>query len=269
MKLFNNTTTAGSGVSKDQSGKKPFFRFWELFSNKFGTFFKINLVYFLFCIPIVTFGPATAAMTAMMRNIYLGRPQFVFSDFFKLFKENFKKSFAIGIFDVIGIELAIFLIRFWQPFMGEVEGQEILRVALGIIEVLFLLFNFYIYPQIAALELPTGAILKNAVILMFVNIKGGLIALLLYVGYAALLLSYPLFVLPLLPFVPLAWLGFISFFCCYPAIQRVLINPYYERTGEKNPEVWETDEDAIFKDMGGSENPVTFENKKRGTKIIK
>ena len=77
MGLFYNNNEAGSGVAKRGRQKKPFFRFWEMFANKFWTFFKINLIYVLFCLPIVTFGPATAAMTALMRNIYLERPQFV------------------------------------------------------------------------------------------------------------------------------------------------------------------------------------------------
>ena len=88
MGFFYRNDVAGPGVAKNGPKKKPFFRFWEIFANKFWTFFKINLIYFLFCIPIVTFGPATAAMTALMRNIYLERPQFIFHDFFEQFKKN-------------------------------------------------------------------------------------------------------------------------------------------------------------------------------------
>lgn len=260
MGLFKNKV--GSGVEKNRGKQNSFKRYWELFFNKFWTFFKLNLVYFLFCLPIVTFGPATAALTAMMRNIYLERPQFIFSDFKDYFKENFKKSFLIGIIDVIAIELAVFVFIFWNAIIG--EGYTAIQLVIIAADVLFLLINFYIYPQIAALELPMSAIIKNSFILVFVNLGGELIALALYVGYAALLRFYPIFVAPLMPFVPLAILAFTAVFCCYPAIQRVLINPYYERTGEKNPELLYTDEDAIFKDMGGKEEPMTLENPKRG-----
>lgn len=266
MGLFKNDV-AGSGVEKNPTNRMPFKRYWELFSNKFGTFFKINLIYFLFCIPIVTFGPATAAMTAMMRNIYLERPQFIFSDFKDLFKENFKRSFGIGIIDVIMIELAVFLLRFWNVYMG--EEHTALFILLTALEVLFLLLNFYVYPQIAAMDLPLGAILKNSLILMVVNLKAELIPLVLFVGYIPLLIIFPMPTALILPLFPLAILGFTTVYCCYPAIQRVLINPYYERTGEKNPEIIDTSEDAVFVDMGGRENPVTFENNKRGKKIIK
>ena len=35
MGLFYNNNEAGSGVAKRGRQKKPFFRFWEMFANKF------------------------------------------------------------------------------------------------------------------------------------------------------------------------------------------------------------------------------------------
>ena len=48
MGLFYNNNVAGSGVSKHKQ-KKPFFRFWEIFMNKFWVFIQINFIYLLFC----------------------------------------------------------------------------------------------------------------------------------------------------------------------------------------------------------------------------
>ena len=251
-----------------------FKRFWELFFRKFWTFFLINMVYFLFCIPIITFGPATTALTAMMRNIYIERPQFIFSDFKDYFKENFKKSFLIGIVDVIMIELAVFLFVFWNLFIG--EEYRAVQMALIFVDALFLMLNFYIYPQIAALDLPMSAILKNSLIMMFLNPGGEFIVLALFAGYTALLRAFTIFVAPLIPFVPLAWLAFTAVFCCYPTIQRVLIEPYYEARGEKNPEIIEVPEDEIlFRDKGNDEGDspqkkrIRGENKSSGRKVIK
>lgn len=268
MGFFKNE--AGSGVEKTRGRQNSFKRYWELFFRKFWTFFLINMTYFLFCIPIITFGPATTALTAMMRNIYLERPQFIFSDFKDYFKENFKKSFLIGIIDIIMIEFTVFLFVFWDLFIG--EGYTAVQMVLLIVDALFLLLNFYIYPQIAALDLPMSAIIKNSLIMMFVNPGGEIIALALFAGYTALLRAFTIFVAPLIPFVPLAWLGFTAVFCCYPAIQRVIINPYYESRDEKNPEIVEFDEDgALFKDNGGSEghSRIKNETKKSGKKVIK
>ncbi len=271
MGLFYNNNVAGKGVSKNTAPKKPFARFRELFFAKFWTLFRINLVYFLFCIPIVTFGPATAAMTSLMRDIYLGRPIFVFHDFFKQFKKNFKQSFFIGILDVAAMAGLYFCL--YQFAMLEERSTENL-VLMGVCvaaEVLFLLVNFYIYPQIVAVDINLGAIFKNAVILMFVNLGGELISLVFFVGYAILAINFPIIVLVLFPFLPAAGLAFLSVFCCYPAIQKFLINPYYEKSGEKNPELPDdSGEEALFQDMGGTEAPIDARGDKgRSGKVIK
>ena len=137
--------------------------------------------------------------------------------------------------------------------------------------VLFFIMNFYIYPQIVALDLKLLDIFRNALVLSLLNIWAELIVLVFSAGYIFLAVNYPVFVLPLAPFVPLAWLGFLSVFCCYPAIQKHIINPYYKQTGEKNPEIPDYAEQAIFTDMGGSEKPVDLKKGSRQSKgkIIK
>ena len=46
----------------------------------------------------------------------------------------------------------------------------------------------------------------------------------------------------------------------YPSIQKYIINPYYEKRGEVNPELALTKpaeaDEAVFADMGGKEKPV-------------
>ena len=77
---FYNYTKSGKGVDKNGPQKKPFFKFWELFGRKFWNFFTLNLVYVVFCLPVVTFGPATAALTHVMRKYCLEDPIFPVSD---------------------------------------------------------------------------------------------------------------------------------------------------------------------------------------------
>ena len=188
MGLFYNNNEAGSGVAKRGRQKKPFFRFWEMFANKFWTFFKINLIYVLFCLPIVTFGPATAAMTALMRNIYLEKPQFVFHDFWQAFKKNFKQSFVIGLMDIWFIVMAVFSFFFFTSNMNDTDKPYWLYYAMVMaVEIIILLMNFYIFPQIVALNLRLPQILKNSFILAFLNIKGNLITLAAFLVYIALL----------------------------------------------------------------------------------
>lgn len=272
MGLFYNNDVSGPGVAKNGPRKKPFFRFWEMFANKFWTFFQINLIYFLFCIPIVTFGPATAAMTSLMRNIYLERPQFVFHDFWAAFKKNFKQAFFIGILDLLAIALAVFSYVFYAANLDKGNSYWFFYALTMAGQTIFLMMNFYIYPQIAALNLRMGSIVKNSVILTFVNVKGNLITLaffLLY-GYLIAFSGIGIYLLMLSPLLPFAWLTFLAVFACYPAIQKYIINPFYEANGERNPELPIIEsEDNIFEDKGGSEAPIKLKAKDKKGKVLK
>lgn len=274
MGLFYNNNVAGSGVAK-KGKKKPFFRFWELFFNKFWTFFRLNLIYVLACIPVVTFGPATAALTSMMRNIYLERPQFIWHDFWIEFKKNFKQSIVIGILDLAAAAVALLAYRQFANNPDMETSMRTMYVALCAVLMIFLLMNFYIYPQIAALEMKLGGIIKNSLILVFVNLPCELIVVAVLVGFVSLLIFFFLPAVFFLPFVPGAWMIFLSVFCCYPAIQKLIINPYYEQSGEPNPEIpdWELDDEdegAVFEDQGGKEEEIDLRGeKKKGRRIIK
>ena len=114
-----------------------------------------------------------------------------------------------------------------------------------------------------------GAIIKNSVILTFANLKGNLITLAFYLLYALLVLFFGVYVLILAPLLPFAWLSFLTVFNCYPAIQKYIINPFYEANGEKNPELPDDDGEAVFEDMGGKEAPINLKKSDKKGKVIK
>lgn len=271
MGLFYNNDVSGKGIAKRGPKKKPFFRFWQLFADKFWTFIKLNLIYVLFCLPVVTIGPATAALTAMMRNIYLERPQFIWHDFVEYFKKNFKQAFFVGILDLIAMAVGVITFLYYPGSEADTSMRILFMLSIAA-QVLFLLMNFYIYPQIAALDLRMGGIFKNAAILMFVNLPAELIVLVTFMGFFALFFYFFLPMAFLLPIIPGAWLVFLSVFCCYPAIQKLIINPYYEHIGEPNPEIpeWELededDEEVVFEDQGGKEAPIDLREENRRKK---
>lgn len=109
MGLFGKGFThAGSGISKTAPKKKGFFRYWELFREKFWKLIELNIFYTLFFIPLIAaavglilmlsgslsvnvslilviggtllfmilFGPATAGMMKIMRNFFVEKPTF-------------------------------------------------------------------------------------------------------------------------------------------------------------------------------------------------
>ena len=97
---------AGSGISKNAPKKKPFFLFWEMYFGRFWKLIKLSLLTFVFCIPVVTIGPAIAGMTKVLRCYQLDKDTFIWHEFWKGFSQNWKKSLPAGLIDVaFGVSL--------------------------------------------------------------------------------------------------------------------------------------------------------------------
>lgn len=270
MGLFNNYENSGKGVSKNGPRKKPFFRFVEIFGRKFWTFFILNFIYLLLCVPLVTFGPATAALTHVMRKFYLEDSIFVYSEFWSAFKKNFKQSLAIGIVDVLMLALGVYTVWFYLQQASTMDStQNFILLATSVAALVYvLMMHFYIYEQIVSLNLSLGKIIKNSLLLAVAGLKSNIIALLTVVFFMTIIvLLFPYSTL-VLPFIPFAWLNFTIVFCTYPVIQKTIINPFYEARGEVNPELkgivadTKTD-DVVFEDKGGEESEIRVEGKKR------
>ena len=169
--------------------------------------------------------------------------------------------------------MAVFSFFFFTSNMNDTDKPYWLYYAMVMaVEIIILLMNFYIFPQIVALNLRLPQILKNSFILAFLNIKGNLITLAAFLVYIALLGMFFFPLVFLIPLLPIAWLSFLAMFTSYPAIQKFIINPFYEQQGLKNPELPDYDDDdeeVLFEDRGGEEAPMKIKKQDRGGKVIK
>jgi uncharacterized membrane protein YesL len=260
---------SGKGIAKDAPQKKPFFKFWEIFSRKFWKFFYINALYLFFCLPVVTIGPATVAMSQVMRKFTLEQPIFIFDEFKTSFKRNFKQGFIVGIFDVIFI--ASFVYAFFH-YMGDSDFISLASVSVMVATGSFItMMHFYIYPQIACLSLSLKQIIRNSMILTVYGIKRNIVTLFFTVLIVGAMILFPVSLIAL-PVIPFAWLNFLMVFNAYPIITKHIITPFYEAKGEKNPEIpdysADSEEETLFEDFGGREAAIKSKPKPKG-KVIK
>lgn len=273
---FNDYTKAGPGIAKNAPKKKPFFEFFELYFRKFWKLLELNLLTALFCIPVVTIGPAIAGMTKVLRNYRLEKNSFIFHDFWKGFSKNLKQSIPVGLLDILFTVSAYAALQVY-PAMYKNSGSFI-YIVLCVISVSFaltlLMMNFYIFPMIVATDLSLANIVKNSFFLTCVGLKKNIITLVLVV-FVVLVLGVAILLHPLsaiiIPIWPISFLGFLIMFNSYPLIQKYVIDPYYEERGESNPEYAYLEpldeEDAIFTDMGGKEAPtISQKEKNKGSK---
>lgn len=293
---------AGVGIPKNAPKKKGILRFFELFFRKFWKILEVNMLYAVFFIPIVlalyallyvesvtvttlmiavctvvfalVIGPATTGMFKILRNYTLEKHAFILTDFKKAFTENFKKSLAMGLVDIVFffvISAAMYVYpKLAKEYSSLIMILFVICVSMALVAVMM---NFYTFLMIASADISFKNVLKNSFVLSLVALKKNLLTLLIVLvimAAMAVLLHYlPVFVILLL-FLPASVIGFIISFNCYPVIQKYVINPYYEQRGEVNPELDipdANDEDVLFEDRGGSEKPIEKKKHKKGKTI--
>lgn len=273
---MGNYQNSGAGISKNGPAKGRLKLFFEILGVRIWKIFTLNMIYTIFCLPIITIGPATAGITKVLKNYSIDKNAYVWSDFFDAFKSNFLKSFIVGVFDCIAF-LGVAAGCWLYPNMAEQSGNKMYYVIFAItlsVAVTFIIMNYYVFLMIVSTDLSMKNIVKNALALTFLAPKQNLLSLFSMIVITILFLYLIIFVnmqfLFLLPFVPATFIAFIICYNCYPIIQKYVINPYYESRGEENPEApkeYQDDEEALFEDMGGKEKPVEIKKNRKG-KII-
>lgn len=270
---------AGSGVSKNAPKKKAFFDFFEIYFRYWWRLVKLNIMTFIFCIPVVTIGPALAGMTKVLRNYTLDKSAFMFHEFWKGFAGNWKQSLPVGLLDTLFAVSAVAALRVY-PALGDAAeaagGSGTIYTILCVISVSFALtlfmMNFYIMPMIIATDLSLKNVIKNSFFLTCISLKKNFFTLIsVAVVVVLIVLSDYIGAFMLIPLWAISFIGFIIMYNSYPQIQKYVINPYYEERGMDNPEYdylkpLSADE-SVFTDRGGEEAPIESKKKKKG-KII-
>lgn len=223
MALFKRDyNKPGPGVPKNAPQKRGFGRFFEIVGRDFGNIFKLNLlvqlcwlpaqVLFLFAVlsfmaggaqqfilfgvlaavASIPVGPAYTAQSYILTKMLRDDPGFVWHDFKKAFKQNFKLSVVPGILysvlagsQILGGVYYIYLAA---------EASSFLMLALFALSVIFFaMISPYFFAQAPYLDLRAGPMLKNSLLLAIGNaprsLAGGLIALVLVL---AQLIVFPL-----------------------------------------------------------------------------
>lgn len=238
--LSANFQREGKGVSKDTKAPR-FILFFQIIGRRFWNLITLNLIYILFCIPIVTIGPATAAMTKIVRNYAREEHAFLWGDFVETFKSNWKQAAVFGFMDFF---VYLFLVYDFyilsQLLAQETEKRAILTISLAAIIFTALVWTFmrnYIYNMMVTFKLTVKQLLKNAFIFCWVGFFRNILTVLLCLAFAAILYSVavynPLFLIFFALFIFFSFTCFIVNFMVNPLIKKYMIDGYDPETGEK------------------------------------
>ena len=160
------------GIAKNAPRKKGIALYLEILWREFFPLIKLNLLFILTCIPIVTIPAAITGMSRITVAMVRDKNYFMLSDYWDAFKRDFWRSLLAGV--VLAVAIGLFSLSIWFYYMLAQAYSKALLILAGIS--LGLLFTalgcaVYFFPMLAMVELPTGTLLKNSLIMVYTCFK--------------------------------------------------------------------------------------------------
>lgn len=208
----------GPGIEKDAPPKTGLALFFEILVREFWQLLKLNLLFVICALPLVTFGAARAALSRCTMNMVRDVPNDVWYDFRQELKKDFPRNTVLGLLELFAI--GVFLLLLSLP---GVRGNTAVCVVLFALAAVGALVLGYLWPMLVAVDVPPRAAVKNAAVLALAFPQHSLPALaVVLLLYGLSFWLFPLS-LPLVLFVPFGMGSFVTSFAAWSDIRRLVI----------------------------------------------
>lgn len=179
---FFNYEKPGRGVRPDEEKPEGILLFFTMFFRKFWKLIELNILFLVFSIPIVTIGPAISSVAYITKEFTLENSIWMFTDFWKCFKANFKKSFMAGILDILVYGISVFCIAFLYSYSKNITGgytyfQYFLVILCLCYIIIYTIMRMYIYIMIVSVKNDFKHIVLNSFILTFSSLPKNILLL--------------------------------------------------------------------------------------------
>ena len=230
--FFNNYQNEGRGVEKDVKTPRLLL-FFQIYFRKVWNLILLNMLYVLFCFPIVTIGPATAGLTKVLRNYAREEHAFLWGDFFEAFKKNFKQAFLYSLFEGIVITFLILDLLMVSNVTNQV--MVVLSLAAIFLTITVIAFmHYYIYNMMVTFRLSFKQLLKNAFIFCWAGFWRNLFTTVIIIGVTIATIYLNIIgVLFVLMFLYFSFCGFLINFMVNPLIKKYMIDGFDPETGNR------------------------------------
>lgn len=119
------------------------------FLSRFLDVLKLNFMWLLFSIPVITIGASTVAAMSVALKMADDEEGYIGRSFIKAFKENWKQGTVLWIITVI----AAYAVYLDFQLFNAVEGNPFLFLVIGIVSCFVIVLSLlYAYPLIARYE---------------------------------------------------------------------------------------------------------------------
>ncbi len=247
-----NYSKEGPGVAKNGPQKRPFVLFLEILGRKLWKVTLAGLLWAAVNLPIFTRGLADAGLTFITRNFSREKHAFLREDFFESIQKNWRTALPIGIINTLATGVLFFNMFYYVTgLMPGLVGNDAAPMTLSTWDyviiavtlmgyVTFTWMKYYIPFLMITFKLSIKQIYKNSFLFATANLPVNvlisviLIAVYGVLGGAVLLTAASnanyfvlTVVLVLLMSVVPGFRSLLIQFCIFPAIKRLIIDPYY------------------------------------------
>lgn len=235
MAFFNKDrySKPGPGIEKDAPPKKGLVLFFSIAGRELFGLFKLNLLFLLFCIPIVTIPAALTAMSRITLHMVRDENYFMWQEFWETFKKEFFKSLAAGALLATVLLLSWLSIQFYTLRLSQSMFFYILLALSWLLLLLSMMAGFYLFPMIALMDFPLKTSIQNSFLLVMARLPANLAALAANVFLIFLMVGFFPFTVPLVFVVFFAMLNLIAVFCAYSGMEKHVISSDHPVQEEK------------------------------------
>lgn len=165
---------------------------WHVFSRNWWTLVKLNILFWLCCLPLATAPAALKAMTRVCVDLLRGEHPDLWPDWWRAFRGGFPRTTAAGALTAALLFALGFGGRFYGAAMAENGLLAVPTVLLLLAMAVVVMALFSLFPLLEFSELRLGEALRSALLLALVRLPQNLTALGLLLALAALyVLAFP------------------------------------------------------------------------------
>lgn len=207
--------------------------FFQIYFRKFWKLILINMLYVLFCLPIITIGPATAGVTKIWRNYAREEHAFIWGDFIEAFKKNFKQAFFYSLLE--GFAVAFLVLDFLMIANVTNQVMKILSLAAILLTLTVIVFmHYYVYNMMVTFRLTFKQLIKNAFIFCWAGFWRNLFTTVILAAVTVAAISLNIIgVLFIMTFLYFSLCGLLINFMVNPLIKKYMIDGFDPTTGRR------------------------------------
>lgn len=198
-------------------------RFFFLVYTHFWRLIGLNLLFILFCLPVVTIPPAITALNNVLIALAREGNVFYFRDFIDEFKSSLIKSW-IAFLPWLAM-IAIAVIGYMS--MDNVYGSVVPIVLFITVCTLLFCYTNYCFAMIALIDLPLGSIIRNAAIMVVIEMRRNVLMILTTPIFIVSVIFY-MYSAPFILLFEFSFMGLVNVMIANGAIEKNVIQPKLE-----------------------------------------